>query len=105
MLKQMQRTTTGQPYMSYRPIYRDWWVTLVIEYNAARIDAQGVLNLVSNAGYFVGVGEHRPSAPKSKTGDNGRWELLDPEAAEKLMKGGKTTKGGRKPGRSRVEDN
>lgn len=78
MLERMLRTTTGMPYMSYRPLYRDWYAILRVEYNATRIDPQGVLNLLANAGYYVGVGEHRPSAPESKTGSSGRWEVMDP---------------------------
>ena len=76
MYKLMQPTSGGGPYMSYRPLYRKWSVKLLIEYNAAKIDAQGVLNLVAIAGYFVGVGEHRPSSKESKTGGSGRWEVV-----------------------------
>lgn len=72
----MQPTSGGGPYMSYRPMYRDWECTLRIQYNGARIDGQGVLNLVANAGHFVGVGEHRPSAKESKTGTFGRFEIV-----------------------------
>jgi hypothetical protein len=93
MLEMMQRTTTGMPYMSYRPIYRKWSAILGIEYNAARIDAQGVMNLLSNAGYWVGVGEHRPSAPESKTGENGRWEVLPADAKMVGEGGAKRSKG------------
>ena len=72
----MQPTSGGGPYMSYRPLYRQWSCKLRIQFNAARIDLQGVLNLTAIAGYFVGVGEHRPSAPESKTGTNGRWQIV-----------------------------
>jgi len=73
----MQPTSGGGPYMSYRPMYRKWSINLVVQFNAARIDAQGVLNLIAMAGYFVGVGEHRPSAKESKTGTFGRWEVVE----------------------------
>lgn len=73
----MQPTSAGGPYMSYRPIYRDWRCQLAIEFNAAKIDAQGVMNLLANAGYFVGVGEHRPASKESKTGTSGRWKIAE----------------------------
>lgn len=72
----MQPTSAGGPYMSYRPRYRKWSAKLRVQYNATKIDAQGVLNLIATAGYYVGVGEHRPSAKESKTGDSGRWEVV-----------------------------
>lgn len=72
----MQPTSGGGPYMSYRPRFNEWECRLRVQFNASRIDAQGVLNLVSIAGYFVGVGEHRPTAPDSKTGSSGRWEVI-----------------------------
>ena len=75
MFKCMQPTSGGGPYMSYRPRYNDWSVRLRIKYNAAKIDEQGVINLLSAAGHFVGVGEHRPSAKESLTGDNGRFTI------------------------------
>lgn len=72
----MQPTMGGGPYMSYRPLYREWSCKLRVQYNATKIDAQGVLNLLSTAGYWVGVGEHRPSAKESRTGSFGRWKVL-----------------------------
>lgn len=72
----MQPTSGGGPYMSYRPIYRKWSATLKIQFNAARLNAQGVLNLVSLAGFWVGIGEHRPTSKESKTGSFGRWEVV-----------------------------
>lgn len=74
--KIMQPTSGGGPYMSYRPMYRKWGCRLRIQFNSSRINAQGVLNLLSNAGYWCGVGEHRPSAKESKTGTFGRWEVV-----------------------------
>lgn len=72
----MQPTSGGGPYMSYRPIYREWSCKLRIQFNPAKIDAQGVLNLLAAAGYFCGVGEHRPSAKESRTGVSGRFEVV-----------------------------
>ena len=74
--KLMQPTSGGGPYMSYRPIYRQWRCRLRIQYNSARIDAQGVLNLLATAGYWVGVGEHRPASKESRTGAMGRWSIV-----------------------------
>ena len=75
----MQPTSAGGPYMSYRPRYFPWRCILQIGYNACKIDGQGVINLLANAGQFVGVCEHRPSAPKSQTGTSGRWKIVEGE--------------------------
>jgi len=72
----MQPTSGGGPYMSHRPMYRNWSCKLRIKFNAGKIDEQGCLNLLTLAGAFVGVGEHRPSSPESKTGSNGLFEII-----------------------------
>lgn len=75
----MQPTSGGGPYMSFRPRYPKWKCRLRVQFNASKIDAQGVLNLLATAGYYCGVGEHRPSAKESRTGSSGRWKVLESE--------------------------
>jgi hypothetical protein len=70
------RVDNGNPYTNTRPIYRQWAATLRVRYNAIVVSAQQVLNLIAYAGFYVGVGEHRPSSPYSKTGENGLWEVV-----------------------------
>lgn len=71
----MQPTASGTPYMSYRPMYDPWSVILRVEFNSLLLSAEDIVNLAATAGYFVGVGEHRPSARESRTGEYGRWEI------------------------------
>ena len=78
--RKMCRTSTGAPYICFRPMYRQWRVKLRISYNAGIMDRQQVVNLIQLAGFFVGVGEHRPSSPQSETGNFGRWELEEKRA-------------------------
>jgi hypothetical protein len=77
--EKMQPTDGGGPYMSYRPLYDPWSVRLRVQYNGAIISRANMLNLISHAGYFVGIGEHRPSAKESHTGEFGRWEIRGAE--------------------------
>jgi hypothetical protein len=73
------RNQTGVADLRYRYELWPWSAKLRIEY-ASRIDQQSVLSLLDAAGNFVGVGDWRPSAPRSATGTYGRWETLADEA-------------------------
>lgn len=66
----------GTPYPNCRAVFQQWSAKLRVRYNAIVIARQMVLNLIAFAGYYVGVGEHRPSSPYSKTGTNGCWEIV-----------------------------
>lgn len=71
----MCRTTTGVAYPRHRPIYKDWRCVLQLEVNEHILSRDAAVNLVSLAGFTCGLGEWRPTSPKSRTGDNGRFEL------------------------------
>lgn len=72
----MCRTTTGVSYPRHRPIYREWSATIRISAAGGVLTAEQVVNLLSIAGFTCGVGEWRPTSPKSKTGSMGRWEVV-----------------------------
>ncbi len=55
----------------YRPEFKEWEIVLDIDYNAAVVTADQVVNLVNLAGFAVGVGEWRPE----KDGNNGRFRV------------------------------
>ena len=75
------RVSNGTVYPNCRAMYRDWSATLTVRYNGIVLNRQMVLNLITFAGYYVGICEHRPSSPESKTGDKGLWEVPAQEAS------------------------
>lgn len=76
----MCRTTTGVAYPRHRPIYREWSAVITLTINGHILNEEQAVNLVSIAGFTCGVGEWRPTSPKSKTGDMGRFEIVSDES-------------------------
>jgi len=62
--------------LRYRPEYTDWSATLRIQFDATMVNVDLILALLVRAGFSVGVGEWRPSSPRSRTGWCGRWEPI-----------------------------
>lgn len=65
----------GTADIRFRPIYKEWSIKLEIEFLASVISAEQVLNLLELAGFVEGLCEHRPGAPKSNTGNLGRFAI------------------------------
>lgn len=63
----------GTADIRFRPIYREWSCKLQIEFLPNILSAEQVCNLLELAGFVEGLCEHRPGAPKSNTGNNGRF--------------------------------
>ena len=72
------RIGNGVADLRYRPMYWPWKAELRIDFMPSQLSAESVLALVE-AGGFGGVGEWRPSAPKSLTGTYGRFTIDDGE--------------------------
>lgn len=68
------RNATGVADLRYRYSFWPWRATLQIEYLTALVDKESVVALVDAAGNG-GVGDWRPSAPKSLTGTFGRFRV------------------------------
>lgn len=68
------RIGMGTTDLRYRPCFPEWSAVLPVTFVPEKIDAESVVNLVNAAG-LGGVGEWRPSAPKSLTGTFGRFEV------------------------------
>lgn len=68
------RLATGVADLRYRPMYTPWNVDLTITFSQNLLNEESLLNLVNAAG-MGGVGEWRPSAPKSLTGSYGTFEV------------------------------
>lgn len=74
MREDTPRNANGSPDLRYRNQVSNWTATLKITYLASKIDASSVVELVNAAG-VGGVGDWRPSSPKSSTGTYGTWEV------------------------------
>lgn len=69
------RVAGGVADLRYRYAFFPWTTTLRVEYLATLIDSASVVALVDAAGNG-GVGDWRPSAPKSATGTFGRFYVV-----------------------------
>jgi hypothetical protein len=67
--------------LRYRYAFFPWWATLTIRYIASNISADSIFTLVDAAGNG-GVGDWRPSAPKSSTGTFGTFRVMTDNEAE-----------------------
>ncbi len=74
MREDMPRNATGVADLRYRNQIYPWRAELEIEYLASALTVDAILALVDAAGNG-GVGDWRPSAPKSKSGTFGRWQV------------------------------
>ena len=68
------RNDNGAPDLRYRNYFFPWSTTLEIHYIKGKLNEASVISLVDSAGYG-GVGDWRPSAPKSATGSFGRFRI------------------------------
>lgn len=59
------RNATGVIDLRARPMYRDWYCDLELEYDAGMIDISSLANLLIRAGRQVGVGEGRWDSKQS----------------------------------------
>lgn len=63
---------TGTPDIGIRAVFPEWTAQLNIKYNADVISPESIANLLSTAGFSVGIGEDRPD----KSGNTyGMWEV------------------------------
>jgi hypothetical protein len=78
MREDMVRLETGVADLRYRPGFPEWKTVLPITFNAGLLSLDSLVHLVDGAGQG-GVGEWRPSAPKSASGGCGTFRV-DTEA-------------------------
>jgi len=74
MREDVVRIGMAQTDLRWRAQYWPWSVVLDIEYMPSMIGAEALVNIINAAGYG-GVGEYRPSSPKSATGSYGMFEV------------------------------
>lgn len=63
------------PDTRHRPEFVDWTCELVIQYDMNQISPDQILNLINQAGFSTGIGDWRPSSPKS-SGTHGMFKVL-----------------------------
>lgn len=74
MREDTPRNATGVVDLRYRYSFWPWSAVLRVEFLTAMVDKESVIALVDAAGNG-GVGDWRPSAPKSLTGTFGRFKV------------------------------
>lgn len=80
MREDMVRLETGVADIRYRGGFPTWKAVLRIKFNSSLLTLQSLVNLVDAAGQG-GVGEWRPSAPKSASGSYGTFRVETSEIA------------------------
>ncbi len=79
MREDVVRIGMGTANLRHRAMYPEWSAVLPITFLPSQISHQSVLALVDAAG-LGGIGEWRPSAPKSTTGTYGQFRLTEDDA-------------------------
>lgn len=74
MREDTPRNASGVADLRYRAMYIDWAATLKVKTIAGQLDIESLFALVDAAGNG-GVGEWRPTSPKSATGSFGTFEV------------------------------
>lgn len=74
MRRDYVRNTNGRIDLRYRPCFREWSITTLIQHNKSVLTLVQLLNLIRIAGFGVGLGEWRPSG-KTSTGIYGTFNL------------------------------
>lgn len=67
----MVRVGMGTADIRYRGEFKEWRATLLIQFNTAIVSAEQIVNLLTLAGFGVGVGEWRPE----RNGSYGRFHV------------------------------
>ena len=78
MREDTPRLATGVVDLRYRYEIRDWSAVLVVRFVPSLIDSESIIALADAAG-MGGVGDWRPSSPKSLTGVYGTWAVKEKE--------------------------
>jgi hypothetical protein len=68
------RLASGVSDLRYRYMFWPWSVSLTVSYHASVMSRNSLIALVE-AGGSAGIGDWRPSAPKSNTGTFGRFAI------------------------------
>lgn len=68
----MVRIGMGSADLRYRGEFKNWYMDLILEYNASgNLGVEQIVNVINAGGYIVGIGEWRPE----KDGTFGRYHV------------------------------
>jgi len=73
------KNETGVVDIRHRPQYWPWAIHLRVEHVPEMLSELQVLQAIARAGFTCGLGEWRPSSPKSYSGSFGTWRLAEPD--------------------------
>lgn len=72
MREDMVRIGQGSADLRYRAEYKNWYMNMVLQYNASgNLTIEQIVNCINAGGYSVGIGEWRPE----KDGNFGRFHV------------------------------
>lgn len=72
MREDMVRVGMGSADLRYRGEFKEWYMDLILEYNAGGdLSLEQIINVINAGGYTVGIGEWRPE----KDGTFGRYHV------------------------------
>lgn len=71
------RVGQGSTDLRYRPEFREWSVEFIVEHDADLLTLNDIANLISRAGFGVGIGEMRPE----RGGEHGRFQVASSDDA------------------------
>lgn len=69
------RLDSGVADLRFRAWCPEWSATLEVEYNPSMISLPQLVNLFRSGGLGCGIGEWRPSSPKCRSGEYGRFDV------------------------------
>lgn len=79
MREDTPRNASGTPDLRYRYAFLPWSATVRVKFVPSMIDVSSVVTLLDAAGHG-GVGDWRPSSPKSNTGTYGQFRVIGGES-------------------------
>lgn len=72
MREDMVRIGQGSADLRYRAEFKNWYINMILEYNASgNLTLEQIINCINAGGYCVGIGEWRPE----KDGDFGKYHV------------------------------
>jgi hypothetical protein len=70
------RNSNGGADLRWRPMWRVWEAYVSLRWDADQFSATSIFNLIARAGLQAGIGEGRPTSPKSKGLGWGLFEVI-----------------------------
>jgi len=77
-VRDVVKLANGSPNIIHRPYIYGWEAVLRVQYDANRVTPDTVVNLISKAGFSIGIGAWRPyvKGGQGKPGTKGKYEVV-----------------------------